>query len=45
MLGLILFYYYPLEACVFLMKRQKGVDRDGRGDGEELGGIEGGKKT
>lgn len=38
----VLFYYYPLEACCFLRDR-KGVDPDGRGSGEELGGVEGGE--
>lgn len=38
----IVFYYYPLEAFCFLIDR-KGVDPDGRGGGEELGGGERGK--
>ena len=32
-----------LEVCYFLMKDRKGVDLDGRGGGEELGGVEGGE--
>jgi hypothetical protein len=41
-LSFILFYYYTLEVC-FLMRDRKGVDSGGRGDGEELGGVEGGE--
>lgn len=36
-----IFYYYLLEACSFLVSYGKGVDQDGRGVGEELGGVEG----
>lgn len=38
-----MFYYYPLEACSFLMWDRKGVDPDGKGGGEELGEVEGGE--
>lgn len=38
----IKFYYYHLEACFFSNVRQERVDLDGRGDGEGLGGVEGG---
>jgi hypothetical protein len=31
------FYCYSLETCLFSNKRQKGVDLDWRGCGEELG--------
>ena len=41
----ILFCYvcYLLEACSFIMRHTEGVDLEGRGGGEELGGVEGGK--
>jgi hypothetical protein len=32
------------EACSFLMRDRKGVDQDGRGCGEELGGVKQGDK-
>lgn len=32
-----MFYFYPLEACLF------SGDRKRRGDGEELGRVEGGE--
>ena len=32
-----------LEACSFLTADREGVDEDGRGAGEKLGGGEGGK--
>lgn len=32
-----------LEACSFLMTYRKGMDQDGKGDGEELGSLEGGE--
>lgn len=36
----LIFYYYPLEACLFSKDRQMGVDPVGRG-GEERGGSTG----
>ena len=39
----ILYYYYPLEACSFLMRRKKGSGSGWEGSGEELGGVEGGE--
>ena len=38
-----MFGCYLLEACSFLMRDRKGVDLEGKGGGEELGGINGGK--
>lgn len=35
-LSYYLFYYYSLEACLFSDERQKGVDLDWEGCGEEL---------
>jgi len=41
---LIISYYYPIDVCSFSNERQKrGVDLDRRGNGEELGGIQGGE--
>lgn len=40
LLYFILFYCYALDVC-FLIKDRKGVDMDGRGDGTELGAVEG----
>ena len=37
----ILFYYYPLEACLFSNERQKGGRSRGEKGGEELTGVEG----
>jgi hypothetical protein len=36
----ILYYFIiiPLNPVIFLMRGRKGVDLDGRGEGEELGG-------
>lgn len=34
------FYYYPLDACLFLRRDRKGVNSDGR-SGKDLGGIGG----
>ena len=36
-----LFYHYPIEACWFSNEKQRGVDLDGRGGGEELGEVDG----
>jgi hypothetical protein len=41
----ILFYYYPLEACLFSDEKQKGGGSYGRVGGEELGGVEGGRSV
>lgn len=38
-----MFGCYFLEACSFLTRDRKGVDWDGRGGGEGLGGVEGGE--
>lgn len=35
----IIFYYYSLEASLFSNERQKRVDLDESGGGEELGGV------
>lgn len=42
---LVIFSYYPLETCFyfFLIRHRKGVDAGGRGDGEEVGGLDGGE--
>jgi hypothetical protein len=37
----VVFSYYLLEACYFLMRDRKKVDLNGRGGGEELGGEKG----
>lgn len=37
----VMFCYYLLGACSFLMRDRKGMDRDGRRCGEELGDIQG----
>lgn len=39
----ILFGCHLLEACPFLMRDRNVVHLDGRGGGEVLGGVEGGK--
>ena len=39
----VMFGCYLLGACSFLMRDRKGVDLEGKGGGEELGGINGGK--
>lgn len=38
----ILFHPHSLHVC-FLMRNRKGVDSDGRGGGESLGGAGGGE--
>lgn len=42
LLYFILLYYCLLEACSFLMRDGKGLDLEGRGGREELGGVDGG---
>lgn len=37
----IVFYYYPLEACLFSNESQKGSGSGKEGSGEELESIEG----
>lgn len=37
------FYYYSLDACLLSNRDRKGVDSNGRGCGEELGGVKGGE--
>jgi hypothetical protein len=37
----LIIFYYPIEVFSFSNERQKRVDPDGRGSGEELGGVEG----
>lgn len=37
----VMFSCHLLEFCSFLMRNKKGVDLDGRGAREELGGIKG----
>lgn len=39
----ILFSYYPLDACLLSNMRHKGGDPDGKRGGHELGRIEGGE--
>lgn len=43
LLYLIPFHCYTLDNCLFSTKRQKGSDLVGRGAGEEMTEIEGGK--
>lgn len=40
-----IFSYYFLETCFyfFLIRHRKRVDAGGRGDGEEVGGLDGGE--
>lgn len=43
MFYVIIFYYYILEVCSFLVKDRKGVDSEGERINKKLGGVEGGK--
>lgn len=40
---IMLYFNYPLETCLFLMRDKMGVDPDRRGIAQELGGTEGGE--
>jgi hypothetical protein len=39
-LSYYILFCYVLEACSFPTRDRKGVDLDGRGHGEKLGGVE-----
>lgn len=40
---IMLYFNYPLQTCLFLMRDKKGVDPDRRGIAQELGGTKGGE--
>lgn len=44
MFDFVLFYYYPVEVCLFLMRDGKGMDPYGKAGKEELGGQRKGKQ-